>query len=102
MQTQDKTALEAGRSKPCHILAGDMNAALYMDNRQTRVHPEDVMHQELMPTLKMHTTDKYQGTPRSHSYHRHARNGKSHEDSRTDDILISENLCCQKNHLSPL
>ena len=32
MQTQDKIGLEAGSSKPCHILAGDMNAALYMDD----------------------------------------------------------------------
>ena len=67
MQTQDKIALEAGSSKPCHILAGDMNAALYMDDRQTSVHPQDAMHQELMQTLKMHTTDKHQGMPRSRS-----------------------------------
>ena len=33
MQAQDKIALEAGKSKPCHILAGDMNAALYMDDK---------------------------------------------------------------------
>ena len=73
MQTQDSIALGAGRSKPCHILAGDMNAALYMDDTQTSVHPEDAMHQELMQTFKMHTTDKHQGTPRSRSYHRHGR-----------------------------
>ena len=96
MQTQDKIALEAGSSKPCHILAGDMNAALYMDDRQTSVHPQDAMHQELMQTLKMHTTDKHQGMPRSRSYHRHGHNCKSNEDSRIDDIIISENLCCHK------
>ena len=96
MQTQDKIALEAGSSKPCHILAGDMNAALYMDDRQTSVHPEDAMHQELMQTLKMHTTDKHQGMPRSRSYHRHGHNCKSSEDSRIDDISVSQNLCCHK------
>ena len=96
MQAQDKIALEAGRSKPCHILAGDMNAALYIDDRQASVHPEDAMHQELMQTLKMYTTDKHQGMPRSQSCHRHGSNCKSSEDSRIDDIFISENLCCQK------
>ena len=96
MQTQDKIALEAGSSKPCHILAGDMNAGLYMDDRQTGVHPEDAMHQELMQTLKMHTTDKHQGMPRSRSYHKHGHNGKSNEDSRIDDIFISDSLCCHK------
>ena len=96
MQTKDKIALEAGSSKPCHTLAGDTNAALYMDDRQTSVHPEDAMHQELMQILKMHTTDKHQGMPRSRSYHRHGHNCKSSEDSRIDDIFISENLCCHK------
>ena len=96
LQAQDKIALEAGKSKPCHILAGDMNAALYMDDRQTSVNPEDAMHQELMQTLKMYTTDKHQRMPRSRSYHRHVRNCKSSEDSRIDDIFVSESLCCQK------
>ena len=95
MQTQDRIALEAGKPRPYHILAGDMNAALYVDDRQTNAHPEDAMHRELMQTLKMHTTDKHQGMPRSRSYHRHGRNCKSSEDSRIDDIFISENLRCQ-------
>ena len=96
MQAQDKIAPEAGKSKPCHILAGDMNAALYMDDRQTSVHPEDAMHQELMQLLKMHTTDKHQGMPRSRSHHRHGRNCKSSGDSRIDDIFVPEKLCCWK------
>ena len=96
MQAQDKIALEGGKSKPCHILAGDMNAALYMNDRQTSVHPEDAMHQELMQALKMYTTDKHQGMPRSRSYHRHGRNCESSEDSRIDDVFVSEKLCCQK------
>ena len=54
------------------------------------------MHQDLMQTLKMHTTDKHQGMPRSRSYHRHRHNCKSNEDSRTDDIFISKKLCCHK------
>ena len=95
MQTQDKIALEAGRPKLCHILAGDMNAALYKDDRQTSVHPEDAMHQELMQTLKTHTTDKHQGKPRSRSFHSHGRHCKSSEDGRTGDI--SESLCCHKS-----
>ena len=95
MQTQDRIALEAGKPRPHHILAGDMNAALYVDDRQTSAHPEDAMHRELTQTLKMHTTDKHQGMPRSWSYHRHGRNCKSSEDSRIDDIFISENLRCQ-------
>ena len=33
MQTRDRIALEAGKPKPYHVLAGDMNAALYMDDR---------------------------------------------------------------------
>ena len=81
-QTQQKIALEAGTSKPCHILTGDINAAT-----QTSVHPEDTMHQELMQILKMHRTDKHQGTPRSQSYHRHGRNCKSSGDSRIDVLL---------------
>ena len=64
--------------------------------RQTSVHPEDAMHQELMQTLRMYTTDKHQGMPRSRLYHRHGRNCKSREDSRVDDIFVSESLCCQK------
>ena len=96
MQTQDRIALEAGKPRPYHILAGDMNAALYVDDRQTSARPEDAMLWELMQTLKMHTTDKHQGMPRSRSYHRHGRNCRSSENSRIDDIFISENLCCQK------
>ena len=96
MQTQDKVALEAGRSKPWHILAGDMNSALYIDDRQTSVHSEDAMHQELMQTLKMHTTDKHQDMPRPQSYHRHGRNCKSSKDSRIDDIFVSKNLSYRK------
>ena len=96
MQTQDKVAIEAGNSKLCHILARDMNAALYMDDRQTSVPPEDAMHQELMQTLKMHITDKHQGMPRLWSYHRHGHSCKSSEDSKIDDTFISDNLCCHK------
>ena len=44
MQTQDRIALEAGRPKPYHILAGDMNATLYNDDKQKGIHPEDAMH----------------------------------------------------------
>ena len=54
------------------------------------------MHQQLMQTLKMHTTDKHQGMPRLWSYHRHGRSCKSNEDSRIGDIFISESLCCHK------
>ena len=94
MQAQDRLALEAGSPKSHHILAGDMNAALYTDDRQTGAHPEDTLHRQLMQTLKMHTTDKHQGMPRLRSYHRHERSCKSNEDSRIDDIFISESLCC--------
>ena len=85
-----------------HILAGDMNATLYTDDKQTGIHPEDAMHRQLMQTLKMHTTDKHQSMPRLRSYHRHGRNCKSSEDSRVDDIFISENLCCQKPHVTTI
>ena len=93
MQTQDRIALEAGKPKPYRILAGDMNAALYMGDRHSSVHPEDAMHRELVLILKMRTTDKHQGLPRARSYHRHGRNCNSSEDSRTDDMFLSENLC---------
>ena len=100
MQTQDRLALEAGRPKSYPILEGDMNAALYTDDRQTGIHPEDTMHRQLMQTLKMHTTDKHQGMPRLRSYHRHGRNCKSNEDSRIDDIFMSESLCCHKSPIT--
>ena len=94
MQTQHRVALEAGKPKSYHILAGDMIAALYTDDRPG-VHPEDTMHRQLMQTLKTHTTDKQQGRPRLRSYHRHGRNCKSYEDSKIDEIFMSECLCCQ-------
>ena len=85
MQSQDRKLADPGRATSC---LGDMSAALHMDCRQTSLHPEDAMHQELMQTLKMHTTDKHQGMPKSWSYHSHGCN--SSENSRIDDIFISE------------
>ena len=45
MPTQDKITLEAGRPMSYHILAGDLNAALHTDDKQTGVHLEDTMLQ---------------------------------------------------------
>ena len=56
-----KINLEASRSDrrhPYHIIAGDMNAALYPDDKQGKADEGDRTHRMLVQDLQLHTTDK--------------------------------------------
>ena len=70
-----------------------MNAVLYSDDRQGNERPEDALHQELMLSLGLQTTDEREGEPRRYTYPRRKADSKVDEDSSIDDMFVSGNLC---------
>ena len=95
MTTIDEEACRLGQNPLYHIIAGDMNAALYPDDKQGYGEESDMIHRKLICNLKLHTTDKRQGTTRQFTFRsKHS----SDQDSRIDDIFTSANL--QNEHTS--
>ena len=89
MQAVNNAAADLGEQLPYHIMAGDMNAALYDDDRQGQLDSADKLHQQLVQDLDLHSTDKRQEVTRKYTF----RCSDAGKDSRIDDVLTSANLC---------
>ena len=87
MRSEDKKASLAGLPMPYNIIAGDMNAALFKQDVQRA---KNTIHQKIIRDLHLHTTDPDKHPHRQYSF-RHATD--SSQDSRIDDILVSESMC---------
>jgi len=87
VRSEDKKASLAGLPMPYNIIAGDMNAALFKQDVQRA---KNTIHQKIIRDLHLHTTDPDKHPHRQHSF-RHTTD--SSQDSRIDDILISESMC---------
>ena len=76
----------------CHTTsAGDMNAAHFKkDVQRAKSDAKDTMHQKFIRDLHLHTTDPNKHPHRQYSFC-HATD--SSQDSRIDDILVSESMC---------
>ncbi len=91
VRSEDKKASLAGLPMPYNIIAGDMNAALFkQDVQRAKPDAKDTMHQKFIRDLHLHTTDPDKHPHRQYSF-RHATD--SSQDSRIDDILVSESMC---------
>ena len=90
MSSEDKEASLASLPLP-NIIAGDMNAALFKQDVQ-RVKPDakNTIHQNFIRDLHLHTTDPDKHPHRQYSFC-HATD--SSQDSKIDDILVSESMC---------
>ena len=91
LRSEDKKASLASLPMPYNIIAADMNAALFkQDVQRAKPDAKDTMHQKFIKDLQLHTTDPDKHPHRLYSF-RHATN--SSQDSRIDDILVSESMC---------
>ncbi len=91
VRSEDKKASLAGLPMPYNIMAGDMNAALFKQDVQTaKPDAKDTIHQKFIRDLHLHTTDPDKH-PHRHYTFRHTTG--SSQDSRIDDILVSESMC---------
>ncbi len=101
MRSEDKKASLAGLPLPYNIIAGDMNAALFkQDVQRAKPNTKDIIHQIFIRDLHLHTTDPNKHPHRQYSF-RHTTG--SSQDSRIDDVLISESMCTDMTafHRSP-
>ena len=94
MSSEDKKASLAGLPLPYNNIAGDMNAALFKQDVQ-RAKPDikDAKHQKFIGDLHLRTTDPNNRPHRQYSF-RHTTD--SGQDSRIDDIFISESMCTER------
>ena len=91
MRSEDKKASLAGLPMPYNIIAGDMNAALFkQDVQKVKPDAKNTIHQNFIRDLHLHTTDPDKHPHRQYSFC-HATD--SSQDSRIDDILVSESMC---------
>jgi len=91
MSSEDNKASHAGLPLPYNIMAGDMNAALFkQDVQRAKLDIKDAKHQKFIKDLHLHTPDPDRN-PHSQYTFRHRTD--SSQDSRIDDILISESMC---------
>ena len=102
MSCEDKRASHAGLTLPCHtqvcpalpchnIIAGDTNAALVkQDVQRAKSDIKDAKHQKCIRDLHLRTTDP---STHPHGQYTFCHRTDSSQDSRIDDILISESMC---------
>ena len=89
MTAIDREAMKSNRQPPYHVVAGDMNAALYPDDKQGKENDNDFMHRQLIHDLQLHTTDTRHQQPRTRTFRsKHS----AEQDSRIDDIFTSVSL----------
>ena len=90
IRCEDKKASLAGLPLPYNIIAGDMNAALFkQDVQRAKPDAKDTIHQKFIKDLHLHTIDPDRDPHRQYSF-RHTTD--SSQDSRIDDILVSESM----------
>ena len=92
-RSEDKQASHSGLPLPYNILAGDMNAALFKQDVQ-RAKPDikNAKHQKFIGDLHLRTTDP---NPHPHRQYTFCYRTDSGQDSRINDIVISESMCTE-------
>lgn len=89
MRSEREEASHAGLPQPYNITAGDMNAALFKEVVQrTKLDTKNTKHQKFIKDLRLHTTD-FEKHPHRHYTLCHRTDNS--QDSRIDNILISQN-----------
>jgi len=93
MKLETDKAARAGLPQPYDVMAADTNAALFTgDVQRTELDGKDIRHQNFVKAVCLHTTESDRQPHRQYTF-RHTT--ECSQDSRIDDILISESMCTE-------
>ncbi len=93
MKLEADKAARAGLPQPYNFMAEDMNAALLTgDVPKAKLDRKDIRHQNFVKALCLHTTQSDRQRLRQYTFC-HRTDGN--QDSRIDDIFISESMCTE-------